>query len=201
VIGRKLTSGNRPTLEANLARVRDAAARNPAKRCLFDESGFTYNDAEKLAGLWNMPVMKAKALVEQKVTAGNTAVVRAQLNQAPANSNAEDLRAWGSSGLAFCDAKVLSKYWQVSVAESKVLVGRKIRSNNRPTLNAVLNRARSEADRNASKRCEFADTGFTYADATKLAKVWKTSVTEAKSRAERKTSCGNSAIVRGLLKK
>jgi len=120
--------------------------------------------------------------------------------QVAQSSNAEDIRAWTTSGLTYCDAVVLSKHWRVSVDESKVLVGRKIRSNNKPTLNAVLRQARSDSDKNAAKRCGFADTGFSYNDAEKLAKLWKTSVSDAKARVERKASTGNSSVVHELLK-
>lgn len=122
----------------------------------------------------------------------------AQIAQRP--SPADDMRAWATSGLTYCDATVLSKYWRISVTDSKTLVGRKIRSNNRPTLNAALKQARDGAEKSASKRCEFDDTGFSYSDAQKLAKLWKTSVTEAKSRVERKASTGDASVVRQLLK-
>jgi hypothetical protein len=123
------------------------------------------------------------------------------VTQVAQSSDAADLRAWGTSGLTYCDAVVLSKHWRLSVSQSKVLVGRKIRSNNKPTLNAALKQARAGAWNSSSKRCEFDDTGFSYSDAEKLAKLWKTSVTDAKSRVERKASAGDSSVVRDLLKK
>lgn len=201
-IGRKVRGGNKPAVEASLVRARGAAAKDPAKRCVFSDTGFSYADAEKLAKLWKMPITKAKALVEQKVTAGDSEVVRSQLGGGgrASNSDAEDARAWGTSGLSYCDAKVLSKYWQVSVAESKSLVGRKIRSNNKPALSSALGSARTDAAKDESKRCEFGETDFSYSDAEKLAKLWKTSVGDAKSRVELKVSAGNAAYVRDLLK-
>jgi len=62
-----------------------------------------------------------------------------------------------------------------------------------------LRQARSDSDKNAAKRCGFADTGFSYDDAEKLAKLWKTSVSDAKARVERKASTGNSSVVHELL--
>lgn len=75
-IGRKLRKKNRDTVERSLARGRTAVVDEPTKRCTFDETGFTYADAEKLGRYWKKSTEDAKTLVERKVTMGGEKVVK-----------------------------------------------------------------------------------------------------------------------------
>lgn len=78
-IGRKLRSKNRNVVERSLARGRQAVVDEPTKRCSFDETGFSYADAEKLGTYWKKSVDDAKTLVEKKVTMGGTNAVKEAL--------------------------------------------------------------------------------------------------------------------------
>lgn len=76
----------------------------------------------------------------------------------------------------YCDAKILAGHWKVSEHEAKVRGGAKLGANAAPVVEDALT-----AGRNAGKRCDFPDTGFTFEDAEALSKLWNISIQDAKA--------------------
>jgi hypothetical protein len=113
------------------------------------------------------------------------------------------MKAYAHSKYTYCDAKILSSFWQQSVEESKARIGRKIGwgGENITILNQMLTDARTQAKQHRERRCQFLEAGFVYEDAKKLAGLWKMSVDQAKANVENKILDGNEAQVRKLLKK
>lgn len=199
--GRKLRGGDGGVLRSAVGDARRATANLPAKRCSWDEAGFSYEDATKLAKLWNKSVIEAKAMMDQKIANGGEQNLHATLKQAAAPSrNAQaDTNAFFSSRYTYCDAKVLANLWQTSLSESKERIGQKVRSKNENLLTPSLDKARRAVVNDANKRCTLAEAGFSYADAEKLGKIWKTPTSDAKVRAERKITMGDEKVLKDLL--
>jgi hypothetical protein len=66
-IGRKILTGRAEVADESIQAAFQAISATTNPVCTFDESGFSYQDAEKLAAFWNMDVSKAKAEVEAKI--------------------------------------------------------------------------------------------------------------------------------------
>ena len=102
----------------------------------------------------------------------------------------------------YCDAKVLAALWKVSVDDAKANVGRKL--SDEKYLSTQLTNARANAKNRIAKgekgtRCSFAEAGLTYEDAQKLAKLWKTTESNAKVMAEDKILAGGEKGLRQIL--
>jgi hypothetical protein len=192
-IGRKLIDGEQDALVAGIADARRRASANPKLRCTFAEAGFSFADAQKLAKVWKTTTADAKARAEAKIVgAGGEATVRSLLQ-------GEDLYAF-TAKYSYCDGKVLAGYWRQSIAEAKALAGSKLRANHGAALETALVEARKQAASNPRQRCSYHEAGFTFADAQKLAKLWKRSTADAKSMIEVKLLApGGDALLRQLL--
>ena len=70
LIGRKIGWGDIAILNGMLATARDNAKRDPALRCTFAETDFTYEDAERLAAYWKTSTAEAKTRIELKILDG-----------------------------------------------------------------------------------------------------------------------------------
>lgn len=64
-IGRKVSLGNTYLVDHAL---RDARTQN--RRCSFDDTGYSYEDAEALAQWWEVSTSEAKAALAEKVSMG-----------------------------------------------------------------------------------------------------------------------------------
>jgi hypothetical protein len=171
-------------------------------RCDYDEAGFSYDDAEKLAKIWKKSVTDAKTLIEDKVMAGGTVALRELLKKsggAAGGDDDDDISVFlKQDKFTYCDAKVISALWKKSVDEGKAYIGAKLRTKNPGALKSTLAQARNNARKNPSARCTFHDA-FTFQDAQKLAKLWSLSVGEVKARVEEKLLAGNELYVRQQL--
>lgn len=78
-IGQKLQNKAPDLVEQQLVKARADLKRHPENRCQFWETGFSYEDAVRLAKAWKVGVDVAKATVEDKVNGGMANLVRAQL--------------------------------------------------------------------------------------------------------------------------
>src|SRR6185369_8398270 len=82
--GAKLRASDTATVDRALVDARKNATRNPKLRCNYVEAGFTFEDAEKLAKVWNKTAGQAKALIETKLLApGGEAALRKLLDRPP----------------------------------------------------------------------------------------------------------------------
>lgn len=112
---------------------------------------------------------------------------------APAHADAIDV--FSSSIYTYCDAELLGKLWGISTWDAKSQIGQKIMGGyaeeNMPPLLA--------SSRRAGNRCAWADTGYTYNDASQLSQIWGTSVAGAKAKIANYVTNGQSNIVNGVL--
>ncbi len=97
----------------------------------------------------------------------------------------------------YCDVKILSALWKVSIEDAKANVGRKL--HDEKYLTTQLANARAAAKKIPTARCTFGDAGFGYPDAEKLAKLWKKTPGQAKAMAEDKILAGGEHALRELL--
>jgi hypothetical protein len=119
---------------------------------------------------------------------------------AAADKRDDEYRAFASK-YTYCDAKVISSLWKVSIAETKATIGRKVLGGNTSGVDAGRTAALKNVEKNPRLRCQFHEAGLTFDDAKKLAKHWSVSVAEAKSTAEDKIAWGNESYVLELVGK
>ncbi len=112
---------------------------------------------------------------------------------------ADPLQKWASSGYHYCDAKILGGLWGTDTFEAKKTVGRKLGWGNRGIVESELRRARKVAATRPGLACNYSEAGFSYADAEKLASIWRVDVAQAKRTIERKVLYGQEPMVRKLV--
>ncbi len=99
----------------------------------------------------------------------------------------------------YCDAKMLSVLWKGSVSDAKARIRTKVSANGTATLDGEVKRARDNAKKDATARCNWDEMGISFADVEKLAKLWKTTVAKAKVMIEDKIIAGGEASLRTQL--
>jgi len=107
---------------------------------------------------------------------------------APAQASPEDV--FFSSSYTYCDAKLISELWGISIDNAKSQIGQKIINgigDNVPTILAE--------SRHAGNRCDWVDTGYAYSDAQELSGVWGTDVDQAKAKIAAYLTNGEKAVV------
>ena len=110
----------------------------------------------------------------------------------PASADAWDV--FQSSHYTYCDAVLISKLWGITVDAAKSQIGQKIINGIGDNVPVILNESR-----NAGNRCAWADTGYSYNDATQLAQLWGVGVQQAKAKIANYLTQGHSDIVNGAL--
>ena len=116
-----------------------------------------------------------------------------------APSSDADFEHMVSAGFVYCDAKLLAAHWNIDIGEAKNRIGRLARVGQKPLLDNRLRQAYDLAGNKRGARCDFNDSGYSFADAQKLAKVWGVSVAEAKATVERKLNWGGDSVIREAL--
>lgn len=111
-----------------------------------------------------------------------------------AQSETDYVRAFGNSAYTYCDAKMVGAVWGMTPYEGKVQIGMKIVGGYSDNLGPLLQTSRSRGH-----ACEWADTGLAYADAERLGALWGVEPWDAKARAARMFTMGNSGEVYGLI--
>lgn len=107
--------------------------------------------------------------------------------------------AFVASKYTYCDAKILSALWKESIEEAKASIGDKLAAGQAAAVESELGEAREAALKDASRRCSFDETGFTFEDAEKLAKLWNLSIEESKTMVEEKVLAGAEDVIRETL--
>lgn len=103
--------------------------------------------------------------------------------------------AFDASPYTFCDAVIVGALYGVNGIEGKSKIGANIiQAGGFPAVEALLAQGRA-----AGVRCSFADTGYGFADAEILARVWIVPVDQAKSKIAEIVSMGNGAVLAGVL--
>lgn len=95
-----------------------------------------------------------------------------------------------TSKYTYCDAKLISGLWSISIDEAKASIGQKILNGIESNIPSILAQARQ------NRSCDWADTPHSYEDAEQLAKFWGyANVGEAKEKVAYLYTQGESAAV------
>lgn len=209
-IGRKVSHGGRRTVTLALRSARQQATRHRKFACSYHEAGYRYADAERVAQRWDVPVGTAKRMMQDKIIGGQRRtldqlighVTKRPITAGPvvqAQPQRSPWQGWTKSGYEYCDAKILGMIWGQDTYQAKKTVGRKINAGARGFVRGEVRRARKRAHRRPHKACSAHEAGFSYADATRLARRWRVPVSEAKSRIVHKVIDGNGRYLRKQL--
>lgn len=150
----------------------------------FFNSEFTYEDAERLAQMWDQPDAYAgKKLIGGKILNGDQHLVH-QLLKGPGNSNPDEkfLDVYFKSDYTYDDAELLAQLWGLSsVYTAKKVIGAKIFHGIEANLPDKIRRG-SETKLNPDEKAfgAFFNSEYSYNDADLLAQLWDISVSEAK---------------------
>ncbi|MEZ5995012.1 MAG: toll/interleukin-1 receptor domain-containing protein [Hyphomonadaceae bacterium] len=79
----------------------------------------------------------------------------------------DPLQTFFASGYQYCDAKLVAEFWGNDIGETKVNIGWKIINGLADAVPEIL-----DLSRRAGHSCDWIDTGYSYADAEVLARVW-----------------------------
>ncbi len=103
----------------------------------------------------------------------------------------DPMQTFFASGYIYCDAKLVAEFWGDDIGETKVTIGLKILNGLGSAVPDILNLSRQ-----AGHSCEWSDTGYTYADAERLASIWGLAEPyQAKLRVESYVTNGQASIV------
>jgi hypothetical protein len=101
---------------------------------------------------------------------------------------------YASSSYTYCDAKLISDFWGISVDSAKSQIGQKIMHGIDSNLPSIL-----AASRHAGHRCAWEDTQYSYNDAAQLAQLWGVGVQQAKAKIANYLTNGQNSVVLGAL--
>lgn len=151
----------------------------------FFNSRFTYEDAERLAQLWNQPDAYAgKKLIGAKILNGDKHLVDKLLKGSGQEVNMDEkwLDAYFNSQYTYDDAELLSQLWNLSsVYEAKKLIGAKIINGMENILPDKIRRDNEHKVNPDEKALDaFFNSDYSYDDAALLAQLWSISVVDAK---------------------
>jgi hypothetical protein len=141
-------------------------------------AGYGYDDAVRLAALWhtdqNIGLVKAEA--GRRLLAGQTLPISPHPNPSdaatPDPAAAAALQAFFDAGYVWDDAVQLAALWKMSdPSDAKVAAGKKLEAGQ--TLPIAPKPANVAAAKENAAVAKFFAAGYTYADAVRLAALWK----------------------------
>lgn len=174
-------------------------------RCDFYASGYTYDDAQALAALYEMDIMEAKALMDDKLTRGDAEILNSVLMEAHGpdlhHQQEEEVlyEAWDVSEYNYCDAFVLGELWDTDSWDGKITIGYKLINGYQDVLQESMTEARIQAVQN-NTLCDWR-WEFAFEDVDLLASYWDTTLDDSKARVSTKLTYGDHKLVRDLLAK
>ena len=133
-----------------------------------------------------------------QTTAPDPVIETAQSNETAPSSGA-DAQHMFPAGFVYCDAKLLAAHWKIDINEAKNRIGRLVNTGQKPLVDGRLKQAYDRAASGAGTRCVFSDSGYSFADAERLSKVWGVSVAQAKAMVENKLNWGGNNNIRQAL--
>jgi hypothetical protein len=203
-IGNKILYGIEYVVDQDLAN-----SRQRGNSCSFEDTEFTYEDAQRLSNAWGgrLSVWDAKTKIAAFVTAGQSSEIRAQMsqsgpyqgNQFAGNASQEDreVQAYADSTYSYCDAKMVGALWGWDAYQGKVRIGNKILYGIEHVIEQDLANSRQRGN-----SCSFEDTDFTYEDAQRLSNAWggRLSVWDAKTKIAAFVTAGQSSEIRAQMR-
>jgi hypothetical protein len=160
-------------------------------------AGYDYDDAVKLAKIWNSKdeIGTVKAEAGRRLLAGETLPVKPSPDNVADAKEQRQVEAFFAAGYDVDDAVQLARLWKTADAyEAKVLGGRKLLAGE--TL--PVKPSPGVADAKVQRQVEaFFAAGYDYDDAVKLARLWKLSdPTDAKAEAGKRLLAGRTLPIR-----
>ena len=154
----------------------------------FFKSDYTYDDAKKLAGLWNISVGEAKQALGHKVIHNIQHLLPQKIGAPKANPkwDLDSLTSFFKSDYTYDDAAELANLWNISPYEAKKAIGHKINNNIQHLLPEGLQKPTVPEVEGLSPNWDphgldaFFKSDYTFDDAQALANMWGISVVEAK---------------------
>ena len=214
-IGRKIDAGGASLkyLDGEIGHAKDHARKDHASRCDFNDIGLTFDDIQRVATVWKQSPGEIKSLVESKILDVGEASARELINNVAGQTTREERREGhhddndreikaytNQDRYQYCDARLIGDLWTQTVVEGKVYIGAKLLAKETQLLETKLAAARANAVKH-NAGCTFGETGFEYADADKLAKMWKVDVSRSKAMIAQKVTDGHRADVAAALKR
>lgn len=143
----------------------------------YADSNYTYEDAELLAQLWNIPVDEAKKAIGHKIIHGIEDLLPAKvapdpkINDHPTDWDSKALDAFFNSHFTYDDAARLAQLWgQPDAYAGKKLIGAKILNGNSKLVDQLLKGPAVSGDEKWLDA--FFNSNYTYDDAELLAQLW-----------------------------
>lgn len=142
-------------------------------------AGYDYDDAVKLAGIWQSTetVGNVKAEAGRRLLAGETLPIVATPNDPEPEPSVDpkmeaQLHAYFAAGYAWEEAEKLAKIWKLAdPGDAKIKGGKLLLAGHK--LPVKPNPANVENAKEESRVAAFFDAGYDVVDAQKLAKIWK----------------------------
>lgn len=203
-IGRKIGWGDHAIVVSELAQAQSQAHARNEVPCEFWDTGFTWDDAVRLAAAWGTDEYSAKTKVAKMCSWGQRTEVMEALARSPVAEGGEGfdvdmdstyVAAWSGSGYTFCDAALVGHHWGTQAWDGKVSIGYKLTNGWGHLIPPLLEESRTHA-RTDGFTCTFYDEGYTYEDAEALARLWSVPLDEAKARMNDKLFMGGGAILK-----
>jgi len=211
-ITNKVMYGNQSLLNQELKIARKQFAHKADWLCSYYSHGYSYRDMENLSNLWGVNIDQAKSKTSLNLFHGQRhqlakaiKVARHKFETSPEakrleHENQLNLTTFHKSSYTYCDAAVLAHTWGMSVSQSKLLIGTKIRHSASDVIKLTLPKARKRALPKAEKLCPHWSMGYQYRDMEMLSQVWKVSISQAKTKTALKLSQGQVDLVNRTLK-
>ncbi len=157
------------------------------------QAAYSTCDARVLSYYWKMSVRDAKLQIGQKVNAGLAAGLTNQLQSARSDASRDESKhcTYRDAGFTPADAKRLADKWNMSLSDTKAMIGRKATSGSVGYLRTALLEPEQDTSAFLAK--------FTYCDAKILSALWRNSVSDAKALAGYKIRVGQRATVDSAL--
>ena len=160
--------------------------------------GYDYQNAEALAKIWNITIPKGGSLDQVKAEAGRRLLAGETLPVKPNGEAAEpvdpkvqaEVDYFFKKGYTYDDAVQLAKIWKTKTPyDAKVEGGEKLLAGEKLPIKPGSSKPVGQRKKDVAQEAFFAK-GYDYADAVKLAKLWKTTTYDAKVSAGEKILAG-----------
>jgi hypothetical protein len=144
--------------------------------------GYDYQNAEALARIWNISIPKGGSLDQVKAEAGRRLLAGEKLPVEPNNEAVEpvdpkiqaEVDYFFKKGYTYDDAVHLAKIWKTKTPyDAKVEGGEKLLAGEKLPIKPGSSKPVGQRKKDVAEEAFFAK-GYDYADAVKLAALWKT---------------------------
>lgn len=188
-IGHKIIHGIEDLLPDKIRpepKVIDPSPWHPKGFKAYANSRYSYEDAELLAQLWNIPIEEAKQAIGHKIIHGIEDLLPKGVEPDPkvhepkADWDAKALDAFFNSQYTYDDAERLARLWgQADAYAGKKLIGAKILNGQEKLIPFLL---KSAPGNNSDEKSldMFFKSDYTYDDALLLSQLWNIDIVEAK---------------------